>query len=154
MMMKWFSAFSSFRIHKVALFLFFVSCAETKMEPYAYGEEFEVYLQAMDTKLDFEKVILLPLDSCGLCVEQVLADLEASNQQLSVIFSGEKIPLDRVEKAKKLFQKENLQIIIDEKSKSKSFDLNAFSPIILDVSQKPYRYASLSPQNSAEFILD
>ncbi|MFC3415351.1 hypothetical protein [Algoriphagus hitonicola] len=154
MTMKWSSVFSSFRIIKVALLLLLVSCTGSKMEPYVYGQEFEAYLEAIDAKLDFEKVILLPLDSCGLCVEQVLEDLQKSNQGFSVIFSGEKNSPDRVEKAKKLFQKENLQIIIDENSKSKSFDLNAFSPIILDVSKKEYSYASLSPQNSPEYILD
>jgi hypothetical protein len=124
------------------------------MEVYSYQNDFQDYLKAIEADLKNDEVLLLPLDSCGLCVDQVLADLDKTEKFISVILSGNQVAKDRLDKAKKLLQKKNLQIIIDENSKSKSYDLNAFSPIIIDVSKKEYSYVSLSPQNSAEFILD
>lgn len=130
------------------------SCSDRGMEVYSYQNDFQDYLKAIEADLQNDEVLLLPLDSCGLCVDQVLEDLEKTEKLISVILSGNQVAKDRLDKAKKLLQKKNLQLIIDENSRSKSYDLNAFSPIIIDVSKKEYRYVSLSPQNSAEFILD
>lgn len=130
------------------------SCSDRGMEVYSYQNDFQDYLKAIEADLKNDEVLLLPLDSCGLCVDQVLEDLDKTEKFISVILSGNQVAKDRLDKAKKLLQKKNLQIIIDENSKSKSYDLNAFSPIIIDVSKKECGYVSLSPQNSAEFILD
>ncbi|MDG1277731.1 MAG: hypothetical protein P8O16_10645 [Algoriphagus sp.] len=130
------------------------SCSDRGMEVYSYQNDFQDYLKAIEADLQNDEVLLLPLDSCGLCVDQVLEDLEKTEKLISVILSGNQVAKDRLDKAKKLLQKKNLQLIIDENSRSKSYDLNAFSPIIIDVSKKEYRYVSLSPKNSAEFILD
>lgn len=153
-MMKWSSVFSRFRNFSLGLLGLLASCSTPNMEHYVYGPEFENYIKAINATVDNNLVLLLPLDSCGLCVDQVLSDLDKTEKFISVILSGNQVAKDRLDKAKKLLQKKNLQIIIDENSKSKSYDLNAFSPIIIDVSKKEYSYVSLSPQNSAEFILD
>jgi hypothetical protein len=86
-------------------------------------------------------------------VDQVLADLEKTNKVISVILSGNLVSKDRSERSKKLLQNKNLRIIIDEESKSKSYNLNAFSPILIDMSKKEYGYVSISPQNSAQYLL-
>lgn len=154
MMMKWFLDYSFWKISSFCMLLVISSCSDRGMEVYSYQNDFQDYLKAIEADLKNDEVLLLPLDSCGLCVDQVLEDLDKTKKLISVILSGNQVAKDRLDKAKKLLQKKNLQLIIDENSRSKSYDLNAFSPIIIDVSKKEYRYVSLSPQNSAEFILD
>jgi len=150
---KWYLAFSGYQIGSFLLLWLLASCSDRHMESYPYQQDFQDYLKAIQVDIDTPEVLLLPLDSCGLCVDQVLADLEKTNKVISVILSGNLVSKDRLERSKKLLQNKNLRIIIDEESKSKSYDLNAFSPILIDMSKKEYGYVSISPQNSAEYLL-
>lgn len=152
---KWYWVFFALRISSLAvLSVFSVSCDQNGMEYYPYQEEFEEYLDKLQVELKTDEVLLLPLDSCGLCVDQILDELAQTEKVLTVILSGGVVPKDRLAKVNQLLPKENLQIIVDEQNLSNRYDLNAFSPISIDVSQKEYSYVSLSPQNSAQFILD
>jgi len=152
---RWYWVFFALRIISLAvLSIFSVSCDQDGMEYYPYQEEFEEYLNKLQVEVKTEEVLLLPLDSCGLCVDQILDELAKTKKVLTVILSGGVVPKDRLAKVSQLLPKENLQIIVDDQNLSNRFDLNAFSPINLDVSQKEYRYVSLSPQNSTQYILD
>lgn len=152
---KWYWVFFALRISSLAvLSIFSVSCDQDGMEYYPYQEEFDEYLNKLQVEVKTKEVLLLPLDSCGLCVDQILEELAETEKVLTVILSGGVVPKDRLAKVNQLLPKENLQIIVDEQNLSNRYDLNAFNPISIDVSQKEYRYASLSPQNSAQFILD
>lgn len=152
---KWYWVFFVLRISSLAvLSIFSVSCDQDGMEYYPYQEEFDEYLNKLQVEVKTKEVLLLPLDSCGLCVDQILEELAQTEKVLTVILSGGVVPKDRLAKVNQLLPKENLQIIVDEQNLSNRYDLNAFSPISIDVSQKEYRYVSLSPQNSAQFILD
>lgn len=152
---RWYWVFFALRISSfLGLSIFVASCAQDGMEYYPYQEEFEEYLDKLQVEVKTEEVLLLPLDSCGLCVDQILDELAQTEKVLTVILSGGVVPKDRLAKVSQLLPKENLQIIVDEQNLSNRYDLNAFNPISIDVSQKEYRYVSLSPQNSAQFILD
>ncbi|MFC5625555.1 hypothetical protein [Algoriphagus winogradskyi] len=124
------------------------------MESYPYQKDFQEYLKAIGAEIVTDEVILLPLDSCSLCVDQVLADLEYTKKVISVILSGNQVSNERLEKVKKLVKNENLKIHTDEGSKSKSYDLNAFSPILINTSKDNFSYVSISPQNSAAYLLE
>ncbi|MHA7128888.1 hypothetical protein [Algoriphagus namhaensis] len=111
-------------------------------------------MKAIQAQTINDEVLILPLDSCGLCVDQVLDDLAKSEKSISVILSGVQVTKERMEKAKSLLEKKNIQLIVDEDNKSKSFGLNAFSPILIDISSTNYNYVSLSPENSTDLLLD
>ncbi|WP_156810246.1 hypothetical protein [Nitritalea halalkaliphila] len=109
-------------------------------------------MKKINFQLTTNQVLLLPLDSCGLCVDEVLEQLEKTEREISVVLSGNVVSKERLEKSKKLISKTNLKIVIDENNLMKSYDLNAFSPILIDVTAKKYTYVSLSPQNAAAYL--
>lgn len=102
---KWYLAFSGYQIGSFLLLWLLASCSDRRMESYPYQQDFQDYLKAIQVDIDTPEVLLLPLDSCGLCVDQVFADLEKTNKVISVILSGNLVSKDRLERSKKLLQK-------------------------------------------------
>ncbi|GHB37660.1 hypothetical protein [Mongoliitalea lutea] len=152
MMMKWFSESLTGKSNKLIYLLFLLGCESNGFSPYAYGQDLEYYLKELNVQVTTAQVLLLPLDSCGLCVDEVLEQLVKTEHEISVVLSGNVVSKDRLEKSKRLISKTNLKIVIDENNLMKSYDLNAFSPVLINVSAKKYSYVSLSLQNAATYL--
>lgn len=150
---KWFSGSLIGKSSKLIYFLLFLlGCQANGFSPYEYDQDLKNYLETLNFEVNTPQVLLLPLDSCGLCVDEVLEQLTKTDREISIVLSGKMVSKDRLEKSKGLISKTNLKIVIDEKNLIKSYDLNAFSPVLINVSAKKYTYASLSPQNAATYL--